>query len=63
MIVTIHLVGNQTITITSNTRKTFERFLEEIFKGKVYCSLTKKPSKNMAINTVNILYIVQEDKE
>ena len=56
----IYFCDNRTITITNE--QSFENFLKQFFKKKIYVSFTNDDTNNIAINTDNVLFVeeVQE---
>lgn len=57
--VQIHYKGKDDFTTIISKHSTFETFVKELFKARIYLSLTDDGSPAMAINTENILYVIE----
>lgn len=55
----INYVGTESYT-TIISRLSFEKFIEEVFRHKIYYSICEDDSFPMAINTRNITNIAEE---
>ena len=55
----IYFQDGKDITIENKTI-TFEEFTFELFKGKIYLSITSNECNNLAMNTENILFVEEE---
>lgn len=51
----IYFCDDRTVTMTN--KLTFENFLNELFKSKIYASYTEDGTANLGINTNQILFV------